>query len=66
MILAFQNRKKIAAFAQGCAATWVDLAGINTKNVVGPGLGYCKYSTNRWYIAPLRLSLSVQCAALRS
>ena len=31
MILAFQNRKKIAAFAQGCAATWVDLAGINTN-----------------------------------
>lgn len=31
MILAFQNREKIAAFAQGCAATWVDLAGINTN-----------------------------------
>jgi hypothetical protein len=31
MILAFQNRKKIAAFAQGCAATWVDLAGIVTN-----------------------------------
>lgn len=28
MILAFQNRKKISAFAEGCQATWTDLAGI--------------------------------------
>ena len=29
MILAFQNRKKISAFAEGCGATWTDLQGIN-------------------------------------
>ena len=29
MILAFQNRKKISAFAEGCGATWTDLEGIN-------------------------------------
>lgn len=29
MILAFQNREKIKHFAEGCGATWVDLAGIN-------------------------------------
>jgi hypothetical protein len=31
VILAFQNRKKISAFAEGCQATWTDLAGINTN-----------------------------------
>ena len=31
MILAFQNRKKISAFAEGCGATWTDLEGINNN-----------------------------------
>ena len=31
MILAFQNRKKIAAFAEGCGAIWTDLEGINNN-----------------------------------
>ena len=31
MILAFQNRKKISAFAEGCGATWTDLQGINNN-----------------------------------
>ena len=31
MILAFQNRKKISAFVEGCGATWTDLEGINNN-----------------------------------
>ena len=31
MILAFQNRKKISAFAEGCGAIWTDLEGINNN-----------------------------------
>ena len=31
MILAYKNTSKIAAFAQGCHATWTDLEGINNN-----------------------------------
>jgi hypothetical protein len=31
MILAYKNRKKVKPFADGCHATWTDLAGINAN-----------------------------------
>jgi len=60
MILAFQNRKKIQAFAQGCNATWTDLAGITSNTqwpmifsgitTMAPIVQAQKYSLDYWYI----------------
>ena len=60
MILAFQNRKKIKAFAEGCQATWTDLDGINTNtqwpmifsgvSILAPVEQARRHGLDYWYI----------------
>jgi hypothetical protein len=60
VILAFQNRKKISAFAEGCQATWTDLAGINSNTqwpmifsgvtIMAPVEQAHRHGLDYWYI----------------
>ena len=60
MILAFQNRKKISAFVEGCGATWTDLEGINNNTqwpmifsgvtTMAPIDQARRYGLDYWYI----------------
>ena len=60
MILAYHNKKKIRPFADGCHATWTDLAGINTNTqwpmilsgitTMAPIDQARRYGLDYWYI----------------